>query len=315
MNLIEQHVCSKLGDIKTCEDGLVVTEGYACVVDGATSVSGRRWTRDSVTGGQWAMKVLQKGVKQLRHDLSARQIIDDLTKCIHDAYRVEEVLEIMKKSPEERASASLILYSEHLQQIISVGDCQAAFLDKNGKIFRWIQSTKYNDDVMSQARCMYLETELARGVPLETLRESPDCGRNFIQPLLKGQRLFQNNPNAPDLYQYWVLDGFYVAEKGICVYDVPRRAKQVILASDGYPQILASLGESEIALQTLLKDDPLMMKQFKSTKGVALGSVSFDDRAYLRIEVQSLHSILQRMLSTLGFLKSIAFLVRRSWKV
>jgi hypothetical protein len=59
-----------------------------------------------------------------------------------------------------------------------------------------------------------------------------------------------------------------------------------------------------------LNSDPLMMKEFKSTKGVALGAISFDDRAYLRIEVQSQHSVLQRVLSIFGFLKSIAFLAR-----
>jgi len=39
---------------------------------------------------------------------------------------------------------------------------------------------------------------------------------------------------------------------------------------------------SEELLARLLAEDPLCIGPLKGTKGVALGNVSFDDRAYLR---------------------------------
>jgi hypothetical protein len=292
MKVVEQFIRSKLGpNLDTCEDGFIRTNDFCCVVDGATSVTGGRWTSAQITGGQWAARVLLDGVENHLSPTcgSAREAVDVLTKCIQDAYRSEEgVLDIMECTPEERATASIMLYSKHLNQIICVGDCQAALLDKSGKIFQVIQPIKHNDEVMSQGRCMFLQLELARGKTAEELRNAPsDVGRDFIEPLRRGQRLFQNNPDAPPINQYWVMDGFPVSAKGIEVHHVPRKTRQIILASDGYPKLYATLDETEAALHSILKQDPLLMDLYMSTKGVRPPAESFDDRTYLSIDLEN----------------------------
>ena len=301
MRVVEQFIRSKKGiDLSSCEDGLVITNDFVGVVDGATSVTGRRWTKEQITGGQWVARILIDGIKNLPPKSCARHLIDELTGCVQSAYRSEDsVFELMEKEPEERAAASLILYSKHLNKLVCVGDCQAALIGRSGKIFRVIQPVKHNDEVMSQARSMFLQLELARGRTVDQLRGMTDVGREFIEPLRKGQRLVQNNPKAHPLYQYWVLDGFPVSDNGIKVYDVPSHTRQIVLASDGYPTLYSTLRETESVLESLLERDPLLIDLYRSTKGVVLGSESFDDRTYLRFEVNRIVSPFQALTSVL----------------
>ena len=56
---------------------------------------------------------------------------------------------------------------------------------------------------------------------------------------------------------------------------------QIILSSDGYPKLFTTLQESEEYLFSVLKDDPLLYKKYKSTKGFMKGQNSFDDRAFI----------------------------------
>ena len=66
----------------------------------------------------------------------------------------------------------------------------------------------------------------------------------------------------------------------ISVYKVLDNS-QIILSSDGYPQLFETLKESEEYLFTVLKEDPLLYKKYKSTKGFMKGQNSFDDRAFI----------------------------------
>jgi glycerophosphoryl diester phosphodiesterase len=102
---------------------------------------------------------------------------------------------------------------------------------------------------------------------------------------MKQQTLFQNNPSTGQ-YWYAVIDGFPVPDEGICVQSLPADIKTIVLASDGYPYLKGSLDESEQALQELLRDDPLLFRQYKSTKGMTEGLVSFDDRSYVKVTIR-----------------------------
>ena len=289
MQVVEKFIRSKSGsNIKECEDNFCVTDNYACVVDGATSVTGRLWTSEKITGGRWASQILVDVVKKGMPPtcITASEVVELLTNSIHQAYSKEGVSRIMESEPNERATASIILYSHHLHCLISVGDCQAALINEAGEIFQRIQPTKYNDEVMAQARSMFLQIELTRGgKTIEELRTQMP-GRAFIEPLRRDQKLFQNNPKAPDLYQYWVIDGFPVdPSKGITIHKIPEQTKRIILASDGYPILHTTLKETEKELKELIKEDPLLIGKFMSTKGVSIGAESFDDRTFLCIDI------------------------------
>jgi len=75
-----------------------------------------------------------------------------------------------------------------------------------------------------------------------------------------------------------------VPDSLIVVHPLPENVGQVILASDGYPDILPTLVASEAHLARLLTRDPWCVNELRGTKGVAEGQISYDDRAYLRLE-------------------------------
>lgn len=290
--VVESLKRSKAGEcLEACEDDLVVTPDYACVVDGATSPTGRKWTCDHLTGGQWAARVLCRAVRNdLRPEMSVSEIVATLTKSLHSAYQQEPgTMQVMMQFPEERATASLVLYSKWLRQVILVGDCQVAMVNESGELVQHFQPVKYIDTVTSQARAMFWQAELL-GTSNDhgnngNNKDSGDPGRDLIHPLLLRQRRFQNNMNAPALYRYWVMDGFPVQDEGIEVHDVPDSIKEIILASDGYPKLCGTLKETEVHLHSLIRDDPMMIEQYLAAKGVREGAESFDDRTYLRIRV------------------------------
>lgn len=297
ITVVESLIRSKAGDsMDACEDDFVVTSNYACVVDGATSPTGQKWTVNQLTGGKWAAGVLCNAVRnELKPDMTACEIVSTLTKSLHNAYQQEEgALEIMARHPEERATASLVLHSKSLRQVIIVGDCQAALLDGKGEIVQRIQPDRYVDKVTSQARAMFWQAELLSDGDSIVL-DASDPGRDLIQPLLVRQRRFQNNMNAPALYRYWAMDGFPIDEKeGVQVYDVPGNVKEIVLASDGYPKLFSTLSETEEHLHSLIRSDPMLVDQYVSTKGVRQGAESFDDRTYLRIRIASDNDVYEK---------------------
>jgi glycerophosphoryl diester phosphodiesterase len=159
-----------------------------------------------------------------------------------------------------------------------IGDCQALI---DGHPF---ENRKTIDDVLSDIRSLVLELKLLQGVSFEQLhREDP--GRQFIQPLLKMQHLLQNNSGS--MFGYPVLDGTSLSGNGIQVRQVASGETQIVLASDGYPVLKPTLADSESYLTTILAEDPLLFRAFRSTKGLSPGNQSFDDRAYIRFRIEA----------------------------
>lgn len=281
MKVLEKLVRSKSGREEDCEDALVVTPHYACAVDGATTCTGRRWTKNNWTSGKWAARTLCDAVLTLAPNEEPPQVINALTASLGNAYHEENAWQTMKNHPEERATASVVLYSFLRNELIMVGDCQAAVVDGNGSIAQRFQPTKFVDQVTAQARAMYLQSELLLGKRRSQLAHN-DTGRDYIRELLMRQRVFQNNPEAPAPFQCWVLDGFPVKEECIVSHSVPKEAREIILATDGYPQIFATLTETESHIKTLVENDPLLINKHPCTKGLQKDAESFDDRTYLR---------------------------------
>jgi hypothetical protein len=58
---------------------------------------------------------------------------------------------------------------------------------------------------------------------------------------------------------------------------------EIVIASDGYPELLMTLAASEESLRVDLLADPLRIGIHRGTKGVGLGEVSFDDRVFVRL--------------------------------
>jgi glycerophosphoryl diester phosphodiesterase len=273
MKIMEKYLLSKRGDNESCEDAIVMTHDFACVIDGTTSKSDRLW--EGKKSGLMAATLVSDAIFSLPREVDRSRAIQILTSSIADYYHKANIYEELYRNPVERFNATIVLYSNFHHEIWMVGDCQCLIGNESHTNKLLI------DDVMSNTRALYLEAELITGKTIEELMEF-DTGREYIKPLLNKQALFQN-PNNNLVYSYGVINGFEVPESAIKTVRVQEDASSLVLASDGYPNLKPTLEESEQALKVILAKDPLCMRLYKSTKGLEKGNASYDDRAYLKV--------------------------------
>ncbi|MCR6108116.1 hypothetical protein HXA34_17620 [Salipaludibacillus agaradhaerens] len=275
--LIEYVSKSKTGFEKDMEDTYCVTDNYAAVIDGATNVSGQ--LIDGKTPGQHAAQL----IKQTIESLQGPETIEDIITKINDSYalfyRDYQLTEVIKTKPFLRPSATMALYSAYTRKIWLIGDCQCYV---NGQHY---QHGKEVDAITSQARRLLVEAELAKGKLVADIIAS-DTSFEMIKPLIQAQYAFTNQPPSHP-FSYEVINGELLYVDSFQVIDVPAGITSLALASDGYPQIFATLKETESHLEHVLQRDPLCIHDNVSVRGVTNGKISYDDRTYINIRIES----------------------------
>lgn len=277
MKVIESKIEGKKNP-ESCEDGLVVTADFVAVIDGSTSKTPHHLSPD-MKNGRYAMVLISE---YIQHELKPESTVEDfcegVTSYIYNkVYRQQGIEEQMQAHPEERLTASAILYSKAKNEVWMVGDCQAII---DGKLY---ENNKPFEDIVARRR-------------VELIRQgfTPQEARKTIEPLLIQAMLEGQNKT------YTVIDGFPIYRKGVKVVSLnapqknvetdvadslPHPAKEIVLASDGYPFLKPTLAESEEALAHLLAYDPQCTHEFIATKGIVEGNKSFDDRTYIRFQL------------------------------
>lgn len=277
MKVIESKIEGKKSP-ESCEDGLVVTADFIAVIDGSTSKTPHHLSPD-MKNGRYAMVLISE---YIQHELKSESTVEDfcegVTSYIYNkVYRQQGIEEQMQAHPEERLTASAILYSKAKNEVWMVGDCQAII---DGKLY---ENNKPFEDIVARRR-------------VELIRQgfTPQEARKTIEPLLIQAMLEGQNKT------YTVIDGFPIYQKGVKVVSLnapqknvetdvadslPLPTKEIVLASDGYPFLKPTLTESEEALAHLLAYDPQCTHEFIATKGIVVGNKSFDDRTYIRFQI------------------------------
>lgn len=277
MKVIESKIEGKKSP-ESCEDGLVVTADFIAVIDGSTSKTPHHLSPD-MKNGRYAMVLISE---YIQHELKPESTVEDfcegVTSYIYNkVYRQQGIEEQMQAHPEERLTASAILYSKAKNEVWMVGDCQAII---DGKLY---ENNKPFEDIVARRR-------------VELIRQgfTPQEARKTIEPLLIQAMLEGQNKT------YTVIDGFPIYQKGVKVVSLnapqknvetdvadslPLPTKEIVLASDGYPFLKQTLTESEEALAHLLAYDPQCTHEFIATKGIVVGNKSFDDRTYIRFQI------------------------------
>lgn len=277
MKVIESKIEGKKSP-ESCEDGLVVTADFIAVIDGSTSKTPHQLSPD-MKNGRYAMVLISE---YIQHELKPESTVEDfcegVTSYIYNkVYRQQGIEEQMQAHPEERLTASAILYSKAKNEVWMVGDCQAII---DGKLY---ENNKPFEDIVARRR-------------VELIRQgfTPQEARKTIEPLLIQAMLEGQNKT------YTVIDGFPIYQKGVKVVSLnapqknvetdvadslPLPTKEIVLASDGYPFLKPTLTESEEALAHLLAYDPQCTHEFIATKGIVEGNKSFDDRTYIRFQI------------------------------
>lgn len=271
MNVIEKSIIGKKCQ-EACEDGLVVTDDFIAVIDGSTSKTPKHLNPE-MKNGRYAMMLVSQ---YIREELKPEATVDDFCQGVTDyiynkVYEPLGVTERLMCHPEERLTASAILYSRARKEVWMAGDCQALI---GGRLYD--NAKPYEQEIA------------ARRVALIAEGLSPAEARKQIEPLLIEAMLSGQNKN------YTVIDGFPLYRAGIMVVPVSSSeiihassdavfaSSEIVLASDGYPFLKPTLAESEEALANQIANDPQNISCFIATKGLVEGSKSFDDRTYIR---------------------------------
>ena len=257
MTITEQFICGK-HTAADCEDGIVITNDFAAVIDGSTSKTPKRLD-PSMKNGRFAMLLISEYIKQMPADYTMNNFCRGITLRIAEEYAKRGIAEDMAKHPEERLTASAIIYSNSRKEVWMVGDRQAIIDGEH-----YDNSKPYEQEIAMQRA-----TLIKNGM-------SPKEARCAIEPqLIKAMFEGQNR-------QYAVIDGTPIYMPGTRIVTA---SHCVVLASDGYPTLLPTLHESEEALAQHLTDDPQNITDFIATKGLVEGNVSFDDRAYIKLTI------------------------------
>lgn len=276
MYVIEQFTKGKKGYPDQCEDLFIINSNFVAVIDGATNVSGGLY--DGKTPGRIAAETIKNSIESLPAEATPSKLLKEINqamRAMHENYQIKEIIE---KDVWKAPTASLAIYSRHHQEIWQIGDCQFML---DGVLY---QNEKEIDRITGEARSLFLESEIKQGKTIEELLEN-DTGWKFILPLIKQQYYLQND--SSNQYGFEVINGFPVDEARIKITPVPKKTKELVVASDGYPFLKPTLEESEASLLQLMKEDPLCFRRYKSAKGLIKGNLSFDDRTYVRIRLEN----------------------------
>ena len=287
MKIIESCIIEKKSQ-EACEDGMVVTDDFIAVIDGSTSKTPKHLNPD-MKNGRYAMMLISEYIREeLKADASVDDFCQGVTAYIYNkVYEKLGVEERLKEHPEERLTASAILYSRTRNEVWMVGDCQAII---DGKLY---ENGKPYEQEIARKRVELIEQGL-----------SPAEARKQIEPLLIKAMLSGQN------LTYTVIDGFPIYREGVKVVSVsdscsvqdsvpasdsvpcsdsvsasgtiPSSSSEIVLASDGYPFLKPTLAASEAALAEQIANDPQNIHSFIATKGIVEGNKSFDDRTYIR---------------------------------
>lgn len=287
MKIIESSIKGKKSP-EACEDGMVVTDDFIAVIDGSTSKTPKHLNPD-MKNGRYAMMLISEYIREeLKADASVDDFCQGVTAYIYNkVYEKLGVEERLKEHPEERLTASAILYSRTRNEVWMVGDCQAIIA---GKLY---ENGKPYEEKIARKRVELI----AQGL-------SPAEARKQIEPLLIEAMLSGQNQT------YTVIDGFPIYREGVKVVSVsdscsvqdsvpasdsvpcsgsasasdtiPSSSSEIVLASDGYPFLEPTLAASEAALAEQIANDPQNIHSFIATKGIVEGNKSFDDRTYIR---------------------------------
>ena len=293
MKIIESSIIGKKSQ-EACEDGMVITDDFIAVIDGSTSKTPKHLNPD-MKNGRYAMMLISEYIREeLKADASVDDFCQGVTAYIYNkVYEKLGVEERLKEHPEERLTASAILYSRTRNEVWMVGDCQAII---DGKLY---ENGKPYEEKIARERVELIKQGL-----------SPAEARKQIEPLLIEAMLSGQNKT------YTVIDGFPIYREGVKVVSVsdsssvqdsvsssdscsgqdpvscsgsasasdtiPSSSSEIVLASDGYPFLKPTLAASEAALAEQIANDPQNIHSFIATKGIVEGNKSFDDRTYIR---------------------------------
>ncbi len=213
------------------------------------------------------MLTISKFLRKAPKDLSCHQFCVGVTRAIARHYRRGQLPRLLDH-PEERLTASCIVYSRLRREIWMVGDCQCLVGNE------YFDNPKPYEQQLAEERAAII---LASPEPHDHFLTDDSARKAIIPHMLESMK----NQNIT----YAVVDGFKIPEQHVRLLPLDFQPWEIVLASDGYPFLEPTLEASEARLAKQRRDDPLNIGTFKATKAFTEGFNSFDDRTYIRFKV------------------------------
>ena len=270
MKVLEQFSIPKSPALPS-EDAVVVTPWHASVIDGATSkLTAPVYGHESP--GSLSVRLLTEALKTLPSQATAVEAAQHLTQAVTRYYNKTNMEAEVLRDPTLKITASVIIFSLYRHEIWFYGDCQCRMENQNYTNFKLV------DQITTLIRTDILKFYVTKKHSINELRQN-DLGRTFIMDLLREEQAFQN-ADLDNPFSFPVIDGTSLHPEQIRILKCPLHG-EIILASDGYPQLFNTLQDTEDNLQNLNQKDPLCYTFNPQTKGVVAGNNSYDDRTYL----------------------------------
>lgn len=283
--VVESFSVSKHGDLTGGGDRLILGCRFRGVVDAATEKFGRTWVvAGQEMSGEGAIATVLG--RYLRESAQPLWEVLRLVQCVLRDAAVESGIDLTQ--PGASPLASLVIFDSYARSLYILGDCSYGLNSLEG--FRPVYNERLVDRLAAEKRAKVLAGHLETEVSI-----AGDPGRAAINQELKEA---VSLANASPL-QFSPHDTLYGVAKSDLVYPVfdatsiprlslvsiPKGTTDLVLSSDGYPKLFPTLRESEQYLEHSLAVDPWRIKEHPSTKGVAPGAISYDDRTYLRLSI------------------------------
>ncbi len=272
----ESFTMGKSGDPLGGEDRYVVAEHFIGVLDGVTS-RGRAVEEglklNGGTAGRFAATHLAAAIGELHPDVTAVDAVAQLSSGLSRAMQEQGL-----SDPEAwgwPAAASTAIYSAARSEVWRIGDAHVAI---NGVPLPG-NPTPLDVPALGFRACV-LEALIAAGARVEDL-VLDDPTWEMLLPLLELQHHLRNHDESENRFAYGLIDGRPVPERFIQVHPVPRGC-EIVLTTDGYISPAATLELAEAELASVLTNDPLLFRLHQGFKPLQPGTVSYDDRCYVR---------------------------------
>ncbi len=262
-------LCGKI-DQQHCEDALFVSDDFVAVIDGVSSKTDFRFE------GQTTGRIAAQRVKGVLGSLQPQAALPCFLQKVNESF-AEFYKAVPQFPPEQRKNCGLqavcAVYSLHRNEIWQIGDCQVLI---DGVPF---SNSKKSDEVICRMRALILDILEKRDGAVRLAQHDKEALDSLFRWMV-GVSAFANDANAE--YGYCVLNGEEIPLEMVNVIPLDCDNHEIVLASDGYPCLKATLQQSEQALAKLLEQDPQGRRLFLAARSLAEGQKSFDDRSYLR---------------------------------
>ena len=224
------------------------------------------------------MLLVSRYIRKMPNGATCSQFMKGVTAYIRRHYK-KSMLARLAEHPEDRLTASVIVFSRLQREIWMIGDCQCLVSPLTSHLSpQYFDNPKPAEAELAKMRAEEVKRLLDEGHTADELLRN-DIARPVIIPRMLETMRQQN-------ITYSVVDGFPIDTRHIKVITLDFRPWELVFASDGYPFLYPTLEGSEEALQHQRQSDPLNIgPHFQATKAFHPDNNSFDDRSYIRFRI------------------------------